>query len=185
MAMVQGHPTVSEETASPKFKVFTRKDIDDIRELRALSEDERLQMKAVSAVLPFRVNNYVVEELIDWNNIPNDPIFQLTFPQPGMLEDGDFTRMLDLVKKDDAVILSQVDRFISDLVLVQQFIGFLFSENLPGLGDGNLTVLGLFGNQPFEDVGHLRIHLIHPHIGEHHGRDRFRQSLADLRQLLR
>jgi KamA family protein len=35
--------------------------------------------------LPFRTNNYVVEELIDWNNVPEDPIFQLTFPQPGML----------------------------------------------------------------------------------------------------
>jgi hypothetical protein len=35
--------------------------------------------------LPFRTNNYVIEELIDWNNVPADPIFQLTFPQPGML----------------------------------------------------------------------------------------------------
>ena len=41
MAVIQSHPTVSKETASPKFKVFTRKDIDDIRELSALSEDER------------------------------------------------------------------------------------------------------------------------------------------------
>ncbi len=40
-------------------------------------------MKAVSAVLPFRVNNYVIQDLIDWNNIPDDPIYQLTFPQPG------------------------------------------------------------------------------------------------------
>ena len=39
----------------------------------------------LAAVLPFRTNNYVVEELIDWSNVPEDPIFQLTFPQPGML----------------------------------------------------------------------------------------------------
>ena len=100
MALVQSSSAVSDrETASPKFKVFTRKDIDDIRELQSLSEDERLEMKAVSAVLPFRVNNYVIEELIDWNNIPADPIFQLTFPQPGMLERKDFERMFELVKK--------------------------------------------------------------------------------------
>ena len=43
-------------------------------------------MKAVSAVLPFRVNEYVTDELIDWSNIPEDPIYQLTFPQEGMLK---------------------------------------------------------------------------------------------------
>ncbi len=100
MALLQSYSAVFDsETAAPKFKVFTRKDIDDIRELQSLSAEERLSMKAVSAVLPFRVNNYVIEELIDWNNIPADPIFQLTFPQPGMLERKDFARMLELVKK--------------------------------------------------------------------------------------
>ena len=101
MAVIQSHPAVSDSgTASLKYQVFTRKDIDDIPELQSLTEDQRLSMKAVSAVLPFRVNNYVIGELIDWNNIPEDPIFQLTFPQPGMLERSDFERMLDLVKKD-------------------------------------------------------------------------------------
>ena len=56
-------------------------------------------MKAVSAVLPFRVNNYVVEELIRWNNIPEDPMYQLTFPQEGMLAKRDFDRMYALVKR--------------------------------------------------------------------------------------
>jgi KamA family protein len=43
-------------------------------------------MRAVAHVLPFRVNSYVVDHLIDWERIPEDPIFQLTFPQPDMLE---------------------------------------------------------------------------------------------------
>jgi KamA family protein len=55
-------------------------------------------MKAVSAVFPFRVNNYIVEDLIDWTNIPEDPIYQLTFPQIGMLDDEDFERMVLLVE---------------------------------------------------------------------------------------
>ena len=25
--------------------------------------------------------NYVIEQLIDWNNVPGDPMFNLTFPQ--------------------------------------------------------------------------------------------------------
>lgn len=55
-------------------------------------------MKAVSAVLPFRVNQYVIENLIDWSNIPEDPIYQLTFPQPDMLSDENFDRMYALVE---------------------------------------------------------------------------------------
>lgn len=85
---------------SEGFKVYTRKDIDDIQELQNLSEAERLDMKAVSAVLPFRVNNYVLQELIDWDNVPEDPIYQLTFPQPGMLRYEDFAQMRDLVQKN-------------------------------------------------------------------------------------
>ena len=54
-------------------------------------------MKAVSAVLPFRVNNYVIQDLIDWSDIPRDPMFQLTFPQRGMLSEQDFDRMFSLV----------------------------------------------------------------------------------------
>ena len=57
-------------------------------------------MKAVAAVLPFRVNNYVLDQLIDWSNIPDDPIFQLTFPQPGMLLRHEFNRMADLVRTE-------------------------------------------------------------------------------------
>jgi KamA family protein len=56
-------------------------------------------MKAVAAVLPFRVNNYVVEQLIDWSDIPADPIYQLTFPQPEMLSLPDFARMFGLVRQ--------------------------------------------------------------------------------------
>lgn len=83
-----------------KFKVYTRRDIDSLPELSRLSRGQRLDMKAVSAVLPFRVNNYVVEELIDWTQIPEDPIYQLTFPQPEMLARADFARILDLVRRE-------------------------------------------------------------------------------------
>ncbi len=56
-------------------------------------------MKAVSAVLPFRVNRYVMENLIDWDAVPDDPIFQLVFPQRGMLAPEAFERMAGLVAR--------------------------------------------------------------------------------------
>ena len=81
-----------------KFRVFTQNHLDRIPQLEKLPRERVEEMRAVSAVLPFRVNQYVCDELIDWSDIPNDPIFQLTFPQEGMLEPEDFRRMLALVR---------------------------------------------------------------------------------------
>lgn len=91
-----------------RYRALQRQDLDAMRCLDGLGGDQRLAMKAVSAVLPFRTNTYVVEELIDWDDIPNDPIYQLTFPQPGMLEAPDLQRMLDLVRRSasDAEVLA-------------------------------------------------------------------------------
>jgi KamA family protein len=69
-----------------KIKFYGVQDIDCLPQLQKLSLNERMEMEAVAQVFPFRVNNHVIEELIDWDNIPNDPIFRLTFPQGGMLD---------------------------------------------------------------------------------------------------
>lgn len=79
------------------FRVYQRHDLPRIPQLASLPADTLLAMRAVATVLPFRVNHYVVEDLIDWDNIPNDPMFQLTFPQPGMLAPADLKRMMQLL----------------------------------------------------------------------------------------
>jgi len=86
--------------APRRYRAFTRKDLDRIPGLRDRSDLDRDAMRAVSWVLPFRVNDYVVEELIDWGRIPDDPMYQLTFPQIEMLERRDFERMFALVRRD-------------------------------------------------------------------------------------
>jgi len=83
--------------APKKMKFYGLKDIDNIPQLQDLTEEQRFAIKVVSNVLPFRANNYVVEELIDWSNIPDDPIFQLTFMQKEMLTDDQFDRMAELL----------------------------------------------------------------------------------------
>jgi KamA family protein len=55
----------------PQIKNLDQKYIDDI--------------EIVGSVLPFKTNNYVVDNLIDWSKVPNDPMFKLTFPQKDML----------------------------------------------------------------------------------------------------
>ena len=39
----------------------------------------------------------MVDELIDWENFKDDPMFILNFPQKGMLPEDDFNRMADLI----------------------------------------------------------------------------------------
>ena len=85
-------------TGSPKYQVYTRRDLERIPQLRGLDKKRLAGLLAVSAVLPFRVNQYVVESLIDWSTVPADPLYQLTFPQEGMLDEEDFAGMLRLVE---------------------------------------------------------------------------------------
>jgi KamA family protein len=65
-----------------------------------LTPDERLAVRAVAAVLPFRTNAYVVESLIDWDAAPDDPIYRLVFPQADMLPAADVARLSDLISRD-------------------------------------------------------------------------------------
>ncbi len=78
--------SVWSETESPLIKTYTLANFRNIPQISELSEETQFEMEVVGNVLPFKANNYVVEQLIDWNNIPNDPIFVLTFPQKEMLK---------------------------------------------------------------------------------------------------
>ena len=63
-----------------------------------MSEEVKFEMEVVGNVLPFKANNYVVEQLIDWNNVPNDSMFVLTFPQRGMLKPEHYALMENTLK---------------------------------------------------------------------------------------
>jgi KamA family protein len=64
-----------------------------------LAAEEREGIEVVSRVLPFRTNEYVVRELIDWSRVPEDPLYQMTFVQRGMLSEQNYTRMRDLLTR--------------------------------------------------------------------------------------
>jgi KamA family protein len=97
--VVQPH-TATDVRGEPTFRAYTDTHIDKLAARARFSIDERLAMRAVAAVLPFRTNTYVVDELIDWMAVPDDPIFRLTFPQSDMLAPVDLSRMVDLLSRD-------------------------------------------------------------------------------------
>ena len=85
---------------SLKIHFYGAKNLDSITQLSNFSKEEHLGIKAVAQVLPFRTNNYVVEQLINWNNIPDDPIFRLTFPHPEMLNSKDYNHIVRLLTEN-------------------------------------------------------------------------------------
>ena len=84
-----------------RFKVYTARQLDKIEPLQRLDDETRFAMDVVANVLPFRVNEYVINELINWDNVPNDPIYQLTFPQKGMLAPEHFDKVADAMRGGD------------------------------------------------------------------------------------
>jgi KamA family protein len=80
-----------------RFRAYTAKHLDELTARAGLGASERLAVKAVATVLPFRTNEYVVERLIDWDAAPDDPIYRLTFPQADMLPGRDVRQIASLL----------------------------------------------------------------------------------------
>ena len=83
---------------SSRYRAITRANVHLLPEYSELRPELREALDVVSRVLPFKTNEYVVRELIDWSRVPDDPIFQLTFVQPGMLAETDYARIAGLVR---------------------------------------------------------------------------------------
>lgn len=79
--------------ASDTYKAYSLHNFRAIPQLQGIPETRKREMEIVGSVLPFKTNNYVVDELIDWDRVPDDPMFVLNFPQKGMLLPGDYAEM--------------------------------------------------------------------------------------------
>src|SRR6185312_9650770 len=83
-----------------RFRAYSTKHLDDLTARAGLDPAERLAVRAVASVLPFRTNDYVVESLIDWDSAPDDPIYRLVFPQADMLSGDDIAPIAALLAAD-------------------------------------------------------------------------------------
>jgi KamA family protein len=83
-----------------RFRAYTVKHLDKLTARAGLSADERLAVRAVATVLPFRTNEYVIENLIDWDAAPDDPVYRLVFPQADMLPAEDVRRISELLARE-------------------------------------------------------------------------------------
>ncbi len=80
------------------YKPYSLHNFRQIPQMSFLTDEQKLEIEVVGTVLPFKTDNYVVDELIDWSNFEKDPFFHLTFPQREMLHEKDFSRIASLLK---------------------------------------------------------------------------------------
>lgn len=121
-----------------KYGAYTLRNYSTIPQVQSsLSTEEINAIRVVGNVLPFKVNNYVVDELIDWNNIPNDPIYQLTFPQKEMLSPMHYQEMEKALNDNYSK---------AELKLVANKIRYELNphpagqkDNIPALGENKLS----------------------------------------------
>ena len=81
-----------------KYQAYTLHSWQLMPQYELISSELRKEIELTAMVLPFKTNNYVVNELIDWSNFENDPIFNLNFPRKEMLQPAHYAQ---LVKADE------------------------------------------------------------------------------------
>ena len=81
-----------------KYNSFMLHNFRNIPQLKLISSELIEAIETVGSVLPFKTNNYVVDNLIDWNNVTDDPMFKLTFPQKDMLIPEHYKQMNSIIK---------------------------------------------------------------------------------------
>ncbi|MFG3042428.1 KamA family radical SAM protein [Streptomyces sp. NPDC048330] len=64
--------------------------------------------EVVGRVLPFKVSAHVVDELVDWDRAPDDPLYRLVMPHRDMLAPADFAAVEAALRDGDRVRLRLV-----------------------------------------------------------------------------
>ena len=77
-------------------RTYRQHQLDEIENFRRLPASIRDSVRIAAQVFPFKVSRYLVNELIDWNRIPDDPLFRLAFPLKEMLTPADQATMTQL-----------------------------------------------------------------------------------------
>jgi KamA family protein len=62
-------------------------------------------IRLAALVFPFKVNSYVLDNLIDWDAAENDPMFRLVFPHPDMLMPDDRDGLARLQREGNQLAL--------------------------------------------------------------------------------
>ncbi len=82
---------------TPKYKAYGLKSLDKIANKYGISETDLPEIKLCGQILPFKTNNYVLEQLINWQNYREDPMFKLNFLNSQMLSKEHYNKIKTLI----------------------------------------------------------------------------------------
>lgn len=90
--------SLPDDSGAGDYQSYHLSNFRGIPQIARLTEEERFSIEVVGRVFPFKVNNYVLDELIDWEHAPEDPIYKLTFPRREMLFEEHYRRIAGLLE---------------------------------------------------------------------------------------
>ena len=96
-----------------KYQVYARHNFRKMPGYGRVSQEQVHAINVVSEVLPFKTNNYVINELIDWDRYEEDPMFILNFPQKEMLNPSQFRILSDMVRNNAS--RDELARYVNEL----------------------------------------------------------------------
>lgn len=118
---------------SKQIKTYALHNYLTIPQMESLSEEIKKDIEVVGRVLPFKTNNYVVDELINWDDVEHDPIFTLNFPRMGMLEKKHYSAVEKLL--DQQADKETIDRKVREIRLALNPNPAGQEHNVPYLGE--------------------------------------------------
>lgn len=93
-----------------KLVTYTSQKLLEIPEVSRIPSDLLDGICLAAMVFPFKVNSYALDHLINWAEVPDDPMFRLLFPHPDMLDDEDIALLSTLVRDQASPV--EVDRAV-------------------------------------------------------------------------
>lgn len=116
-----------------RYQAYHSRNFKEIRQVREkLSPEQIRDVEIVSKVLPFKTNSFVVNNLIDWDNPLNDPIFILNFPQKEMLSDYHYNLIASALESN--ISTSDFNQILKNIMLeLNPHPGGQIEKNTPAL----------------------------------------------------
>ena len=131
-------PFTAGSQGGPKYRAYRVHNFRDLSQLQLLSPEEQFAIEVVAQILPFKTNSYVVEQLINWDDVPHDPMFVLNFPQRQMLLPHHFKEMAALLRR--GADKDEIERAANRIRLqLNPHPAGQWPHNVPTLGDTKLT----------------------------------------------
>jgi L-lysine 2,3-aminomutase len=83
-----------------EYKIYTKNTIEEIPQWKFLPESLKTELKITTSFFHFKVNNYIIDELINWSSVPEGRLFKLTFPYKEMFDKDDYNYLYEIYKRD-------------------------------------------------------------------------------------